>query len=205
MHVCVILATGVIIGFIVRTRRQGPVDIETSEVASTEPVTIEVEGWLHEFELTERSGQSVKSEDLHGAPHVASFFFTTCPASCPTQNAKLRILQQDFKDDDIRLLSISCDPDVDTPEVLAEYAERFNADPEKWLFLTGDLNYIRRVGGEIYSLPVNRRSHVDRFVLVDQNGKVFDFYEWQEPSQFDRLKADIRKLLDDGPPEVTKS
>ena len=134
--------------------------------------------WLTKFELIERSGQPLSSDALRGQPYVASFFFSLCPSICVRQNEKAQMLQQKFKGQPIRLVSISCDPEVDRPEVLAEYAEKFGADKEQWLFFTGEMNYIRRVGSEMFSLPVMRRFHAEKFVLVDADGKILGYYTW---------------------------
>ena len=211
MHVSVILITGIVIGLIARSRRiereqfqaaQARQVAEAAQVTDSEQasakadaIVVEGDGWLSDFELIERSGKTVSSNDLLGQPYVVSFFFTTCPSTCPMQNEKLKILQEEFYGKDVRFLSVSCDPEVDTPAVLTEYAKRFEADADQWLFLTGDLNYIRRVGAEVFRLPVNRRFHTDRFVLVDGKGAIAAIYEWPEPEQFDRLKQDISKLL----------
>ena len=95
----------------------------------------------------------------------------------------------------MRLLSISCDPEVDRPQVLAEYAKRFDADPEQWLFLTGEMDNISRVAAEMYFLAASRRFHAEKFVLVDAEGKNVGFYNWDDPLQFNQLKRDLDKLL----------
>lgn len=157
--------------------------------------------WLSSFELIERSGDTVSSDDLKGQPYVVGFFFTLCPSICVNQNAKVKELQDKFRDQPIRLLSISCDPEVDRPEVLREYAKRFEADPEQWLFLTGEMAYITRVAGEMYFLAAERRFHAEKFVLVDADGKNVGFYTWSDPLQFSQLERDIAKLLAGEPVE----
>src|SRR5690606_23551986 len=121
---------------------------------------------LSSFELIERSGKTVHSDDLKGQPYVVGFFFTLCPSICINQNAKVQELQEKYRGQPLRLLSISCDPEVDRPKVLAEYAKRFDADPEQWLFLTGDMDNISRVAAEMYFLSASRRFHAEKFVLV---------------------------------------
>lgn len=159
----------------------------------------EDEQWLTKFELVERSGKTISSEkDLKGQPYVAGFFFTLCPTICPRQNEKVQQLQQRFKDRPVRFLSISCDPEIDTPAVLTEYAKRFDADPQQWLFLTGELPYIRRVGAEMYLLPVQRRFHAEKFVLVDAEGENVGFYAWDDPGQWQALIDDIDKIIESG-------
>lgn len=151
--------------------------------------------WLTSFELIERSGETVRSEDLKGQPYVVGFFFTLCPSICVNQNAKVQELQEKYRGQPLRLLSISCDPEVDRPKVLAEYAKRFDADPEQWLFLTGEMDNISRVAAEMYFLPASRRFHAEKFVLVDAEGKNVGFYNWDDPLQFNQLERDIDKLL----------
>ena len=159
------------------------------------------EAWLTRFELIERSGRTVRSEDLKGQPYVVGFFFTLCPSICLNQNAKVKELQDKFRGEAVRLLSISCDPEVDRPEVLREYAERFDADEEQWLFLTGEMDYISRVAAEMYFLAAHRRFHAEKFVLVDAQGNNVGFYNWSDPLQFNQLIRDIEKLLAGEPVE----
>lgn len=205
IHVIAIIAVGVGVGLIARSMR-GPSGNSHGEMATvgeagfssgmqsaaTSPGDAE---WLSEFELTERSGKEVSSEDLEGRPYVVSFFFSTCPSTCVTQNQKLRQLQAEFEDQGVRFLSITVDPETDSPEVLSEYARRFGADEDQWLFLTGDLMYIRRVGAEVFRLPVDKRFHTEKFVLVDTQGKIAGYYEWTQPQQYEQLKDDIRDQL----------
>lgn len=154
------------------------------------------EKWLTKFSLTERSGKEVTSDELKGQPYLVSFFFSTCPSVCPKQNEKIRQLQNEFLHQPVRFLSISCDPEVDRPNVLTEYAARFNADPEQWLFLTGDLTYICRVGDEIFRLGIRKYAHPEKFVLMNAEGKPHGFYTWSDEGQWAALKKDIRKLIE---------
>ncbi len=147
--------------------------------------------------MTERSGETVNSEDLLGQPYVVSFFFSTCPSICVQQNQKLKELQDEFKGQGVRLIAISVDPETDTPERLREYAARFGADKDQWLFMTGDLDYIRRIGAEIYQQPVDKKFHSERFVLVDPKGAIEGFYSWPEKIQMNKLQEKIQQMLDE--------
>lgn len=156
------------------------------------------EQWAQRFELIERSGKKISSEDLDGQPYVAGFFFSLCPTICVKQNEKVQQLQTKFSKQPVRFVSISCDPEIDTPSKLTEYARKFNADKDQWLFLTGDMKHIQRVGGEMFNLAVSRRFHAEKFVLVDGNGDIVGFYAWADPTQWQMLQADIQALLDAG-------
>jgi len=153
------------------------------------------EEWLTRFDLTERSGRTVTTEQLLGQPYVVSFFFTTCPSVCITQNQKLKMLQEEFKGQGVHFLSITCDPEVDDPKALQEYATRFGADPQQWLFLTGDLTYLRRVGAEMYQLGVDKKFHSEKFVLIDREGKIVGHYGWNDADQWKELREKIREQL----------
>ncbi|WP_197203733.1 SCO family protein [Crateriforma conspicua] len=212
LNIVFILAAGLIAGLVLRASRQNaPNEVPEGAVVFTNDQPLDVdatrndepskppedEAWLSRFELIERSGQKVSSEDLKGRPYVVSFFYSTCPSICVSQNQKLRELQDEFEGQGVRFVAISVDPETDTPEVLREYATRFRADKDQWLFMTGDLDYIRRVGAEIFRQPVDKQFHTERFALVDAEGEIEGFYSWPEPRQMDKLKESIRGMLDD--------
>ena len=115
-----------------------------------------VYGVVPDFTLMERSGRPVRREDLQGKVWIASFIFTHCPDECPVMTAELAQLQSDFAAAaDFRLVSITVDPDRDTPAVLSQYADKFNADPERWLFLTGDRRVIYQLAREGFRLGIS--------------------------------------------------
>jgi protein SCO1/2 len=206
IHIAIILLLGVGLGLVFRSLRSdvrptepiavftndGPVDPDT--VTEDEPA-MAPEGWMTDFVLTERQGNDISSDDLKGQPYVVSFFYSTCPSICVQQNQMVQELQKEFQGQGVRFVSISVDPETDTPEAMREYAARFGADPEKWLFMTGDLTYIRRVGAEVFRLAVDQKFHTEKFVLVDAKGAIVGYYSWPEPKQFQRLKADIRNMI----------
>ncbi len=153
------------------------------------------EEWLTQFKLIERSGKTIGSAELQGQPYVAGFFFTTCPSICLQQNKKVELLQEKYRGKSIRFVSISVDPEIDRPEVLQQYANQFKADKEQWLFFTGDMDYISRVGGEYFSLGVLRRGHPEKFALVNAEGKIHGLYTWSDPNQWLALQTDIDKMI----------
>jgi cytochrome oxidase Cu insertion factor (SCO1/SenC/PrrC family) len=122
-----------------------------------------VYGTVPDFALTDQSGRPVRRADMEGKVWIASFIFTNCPDECPLMTAEMAQLQSDWAHiPDIRLVSISADPERDTPAVLSRYADRFNADPERWLFLTGDKRAIYRLAREGFRLGITdptERSH----------------------------------------------
>src|SRR5436190_1690364 len=90
-----------------------------------------------EFQLIERSSREVKSQELAGKVWIADFVFTSCGGFCPAMTEKMRMVQ-DLLPSEVQLVSFSVDPEKDTPEVLAAYANKYGADPNRWWFLTGN-------------------------------------------------------------------
>jgi cytochrome oxidase Cu insertion factor (SCO1/SenC/PrrC family) len=114
-----------------------------------------VYGSIPDFALTDQRGRLVRRSDLDGNVWIASFIFTNCPDECPLMTAEMARLQSDLAYmNALRLVSISVDPDRDTPAVLSQYAERFNADPGRWVFLTGDKRAIYRLAREGFRLGI---------------------------------------------------
>jgi cytochrome oxidase Cu insertion factor (SCO1/SenC/PrrC family) len=112
-------------------------------------------GSVPDFALTDQTGRPVRKADLEGKVWVASFIFTSCPDECPLMTAEMAQLQSDLAHlPDLRLVSISVDPERDIPAVLSQYADRFNADPERWLFLTGDKQAIYRLARDGFRLGI---------------------------------------------------
>lgn len=213
VHIAMILLFGIGLGLAFRVIRsdqasngpgadetvftnEGPPAEDPSDIQNSQPsYPPEDETWVSEFALTERSGETVSSDDLLGQPYVVSFFFSTCPSICMNQNRKLQELQEEFEGQGVRFVAISVDPETDTPEVLREYAARFGADADQWLFMTGDLTTIRQVGVNVFRQPVNKQFHTERFALVDADGEIEGFYNWPEPMQLKKLKEKIRDMI----------
>jgi len=170
---------------------------ELVKVEGSQPTRVSEEGWLTDFTLTSSQKEKVTSAQLLGKPYVISFFYSTCPSICVQQNEKKKTLYEKFANKGIRFVSVSVDPEIDTPERLAQYAERFKADPAKWFFLTGDMDYISRVGAEVFRIFVTRRGHPEQFIIVDAEGKIFGYYNWTDAEHFLALQQDLNSLAAD--------
>lgn len=151
--------------------------------------------WMTDFTLVERSGEPVRWSDLKGKVAVTSFFFSSCPATCLQQNQKVGEIQRSFDGKDVVFLSITCDPDTDSPERLREYAAKLDADPRQWLFLTGDLTYIRRVAGEMFGVALDKQTHSERLIVTDKWGNVRGNFLWNKLDQVTQLKVLVKQLL----------
>ena len=181
-------------------------------------------GEVPDFALTERSGRRVTRGDLLGTVWLANFIYTQCTETCPLQSARVARLQAAFaREADLRFVSITVDPEHDTPAVLARYAERYAADPTRWLFLTGDKRVIYHVAKDGFRLGVVDSSdpgrsaglsrwlapapawashgsqglimHSSRFVLVDRRAQVRAYHLPDDEASLARLQANLRELL----------
>jgi cytochrome oxidase Cu insertion factor (SCO1/SenC/PrrC family) len=149
---------------------------------------------LKDFELTERDGKPFRSADMLGRVWVASYFFTTCPGQCLRLNANLQLLNADPALKDVTWVSISCDPDTDTLPALRDYADRFKADPKRWLFCRGDLDYVKRVAKGM-DLFLSLKGHQDVAIVIDKTGKRRGMFDATSESQCNRLKAKLLECL----------
>jgi protein SCO1/2 len=146
-------------------------------------------GHVPSFSFVDQTGKQVTDRDLRGKPWVANFVFTRCPSVCPMLTAKFSAFQTKLGDlKGVRYVSISVDPEYDTPAVLAEYAGRFNADAVRWQFLTGPLAAIEQTvvkGFKIHMGAAEKSPtdptlveimHGEHFVLVDASGEIRGYY-----------------------------
>ncbi len=156
--------------------------------------TVPVYGDVPDFSLTERSGRPFLKEDLMGRVWIVDFIFTRCGGQCPVMNTAMFKLTKEFPG--ARYLSITSDPEFDTVEKLRDYAEGYEADPEQWLFLTGDKEVINRVAvGLKFSQMDEPMMHSGHFVLVDKKGRVRGYYDPNDPERLKSLKQNLRDIL----------
>jgi len=137
-----------------------------------------------DFALIERSGQSVTKADLLGKVWIASVIFTRCVEECPLVTSHMARLQDAFAAErDVYLVSITVDPAYDTPEVLTRYAQSFAAQPQRWLFLTGDKATIYRLVREGFRLGLIDPHEAVRSSAVPEAGRVLvDLWQWLTPT-----------------------
>lgn len=147
-------------------------------------------GPVADFTLTNQAGRATTLADLRGRVWLADIIFTRCPGPCARMTRQMRSVQDALPaDSQARLVSLTTDPDFDSPKVLGEYAERFGADPNRWTFLTGTKKELGRLAIDSLKLtavekkPEERESaddlfvHSTIFVLVDRQARVRGIYE----------------------------
>lgn len=167
-------------------------------IAKMPPVTAsaEVAGrQVEPFQLTRETGESFDTASLDGKVWVASFFFTSCPGFCLKQNQSIADLTGTLGGKDVTFVSVSVDPTVDTPAELTKYAAHFKADPEHWVFLTGDLETIRSVAKDSFLVTADRETHTGRLFLIGRDGKIVGSYSGTDPVEMKLLAREIDKLM----------
>lgn len=172
-------------------------------------------GNLPTYTLTNQEGQPVNSSDLLGQVQVVGFIWTNCPDICPLVTTEMKTLQVALKTKGlaakgVQLLSITVDPERDTPEVLKEYAKGYGADFTHWQFLTGSLEEIRGTVVTGFHIPMEKGpvgdhsshgadanynvSHSGKIALVDKAGVIRGWYDGTALDR-DRMLADLASLL----------
>lgn len=158
------------------------------------------------FSFQNQNNKTITQNDYDDIIYVADFFFTTCPTICPKMTDNMVWLQDKIKNmPDVKLLSFSVTPDIDTPEVLRKYADEKGVIDAKWNLLTGDkkaIYYLARQSylavktqttGELYDMV-----HTENFILIDKNKRIRGFYDG---TNLDKDKGDdtknVTQLLED--------
>ena len=156
-----------------------------------------------EFQLVDQTGAPFSSAlQLRGKVWVADFVFANCQGPCPRMGSQMRQVQNALADvEAVRMVSFTVDPKRDTPEVLAAYARRFQAQPGRWFFLTGDAEILNNLSLKAFMLSGlnDQMDHSTRFALIDRRGRVRKYYDTTEPHSIPDLIADARALAQSTP------
>lgn len=158
------------------------------------------------FQLINQKGQTFGSRNLSGKIWIADFIYTTCPGPCPMISSRMSEMQKPLEKTDVHFVSFSVDPEKDTPEMLREYANRLQARPDRWDFLTGPKSQIYDLSQHGFKLAAAERGgengeplHSTRMILVDRRGQIRGYYDATEADAITRLLADTNHLLREQP------
>src|SRR2546425_2862528 len=170
-------------------------------------------GSVADFTLTNQLGHVVTLADLRGQVWVADIIFTRCPGACTKMTREMSQLQSPFPPNQpVKFLSLTADPEYDTPEVLRKYAEKFGAAPERWQFLTGQkldlyrlatkglLLAVDEVKADERTSPNDLFVHSTHFVVVDKKGSIRGGFDGTEPSSQPKIVESIQTLLREDEP-----
>ena len=161
------------------------------------------------YELVDQDENPVQFPDTYtGKVILVGYVYTHCPDICPMITYNMRDIQRELPDEEeFMLVSISFDPERDTPEILHEYAENYKLGQDNWRLLTGNTEEVDEVLEtlEISTLKTPTKftedgkaryyiDHTDRVTLVDRNGNVRNTYVGSSMNQ-EQIISDIHKLL----------
>lgn len=157
---------------------------------------------IADFELIDQDGEPFDQSALKGKYYVSDFFFTTCPTICPDMSSQLQRVQEAYNEDkDFRIVSHTVNPEIDSAETLKAYAELYEADPDKWIFLTGNKKVIYDLARKSYFAATTEGDggvddfiHTENFVLVDKEKRIRGFYDGTSKESVDQLITDIEIL-----------
>jgi len=158
--------------------------------------------YIPDFKLVDRNGEEFDDTYLDGKYTIVDFFYTSCPLICPGMSAVMRDIQYATEGTDIQLLSISIDPEVDTPEVLKNYANGFKADPARWKYGRGTVDMtqilLMGVGFELGALNTEdgfrNIDHPSSILLVGPDRHVIGLYRYSDPDEVQELIEKAREL-----------
>ncbi len=159
---------------------------------------------LVEFSLTDRTGRTVTRAELAGKILVVDFLLTSCSLTCPEVNRRMAEIQQRTTGQpDVRFVSLTVDPRTDTPAALMKFGERFGADTNRWLMLTGDktvlhgliaTSFLAQDLDDPFTYMPGNFSHTERIAVVDARGNVRSYFDGMRPETTAAVIAEIARL-----------
>lgn len=166
---------------------------------------------IPEFTLTRQDGAAVTEETLEGGLTIVTFIFTNCQLACPPMMGAMSHVAEELEGSPVRFLSISVDPEHDTPERLAEFAELWQVDTSRWQFLRGEPGDAERILAALHfslatdpseknriTLPdgstMQNIQHPTQLLLVGPDRQVVDLFSSNIPDQLDQLVELVRSV-----------
>ena len=158
------------------------------------------------FTMTNQNGQTITEKNYENKVYVADFFFTTCPSICPIMTKNMFSLQEKLKTKypEVKLLSYSVTPEIDTIEQLKRYAIENKVDDKIWNLVTGDKKEIYTLARKSYLVVQNDGNggphdmiHTENFVLIDKENRIRGYYDGTDINEMDRLITEIGMLKND--------
>jgi protein SCO1 len=153
------------------------------------------------FTFINQEGNQMGLEDLKGKVWIANFIFTNCETVCPPMTANMSKIQElaTAENIDMQIVSFSVDPELDTPDTLKKYGEKFQVDYSNWNFLTGYTqkeieSFAAKSFGAIVQKPksTDQVIHGTSFYLVNKDGYVVTSYSGLENTPYEEIINDIK-------------
>ena len=172
------------------------------ELVDTTIQYVAINHTIGDFSFLNQNGEKITQKDYDNKVYVADFFFTTCPTICIDMTNNMVRIQEAIKNDkNIKLLSFSVTPEIDSVPILKEYALEKGVIDSKWNLLTGDKKEIYTLARKSYLVVKEGKPeelydmvHTENFVLVDRKKRVRGFYDGTKTEDVDRLIEDLKWL-----------
>jgi len=154
------------------------------------------------FHLINQNGDSISEINFEDKIYIADFFFTRCQTICPIMAINMSELQAYYKnDEDLKFLSHSVTPDIDSVSVLRAYADKNMAIDGKWEITTGQKRHIYELARKSYFAVLDEGDggeqdfiHTEQFILVDKKKQIRGFYDGTDATEIERIIKDIEVL-----------
>ncbi|MFS0783014.1 SCO family protein [Bacillus sp. 1P06AnD] len=164
-------------------------------------------GWeVSHFSYIDQNGKRLSLEDLKGKIWIADFVFTSCSTVCPPMTANMEKLRKAVakEDKDVRFISFTVDPEMDTPMKLKQFKAAFTDEREKWSFLTGYTQVeIEQFSRESFKALVKKEEGTDQvnhgtyFYLIDKEGKIVRYYKGNKDVPYKEIIRHIKRLANE--------
>lgn len=159
--------------------------------------------FIPDFSFINQVGESIGRKEMEDKVTIVDFFFTSCPSICPVMSSEMERVQDMFRDEpNVQIMSISIDPEFDTPQILKEYADEHGATSSKWHFLSGpklETYQLARCGFVLPTIDGNGVAddfvHSDKFILIDDQGRIRGYYSGTNREDVDLLMLETKVLL----------
>lgn len=183
-----------------------PVDVK-KEMVDPELLRIGYGHKIGNFSFLNQDGKVVTQQDVKGKVFVAEYFFTTCGTICPIMNVQMQRVHKVYQaNNNVRILSFTVDPKVDTVAQMKRYAVAHGADAKSWFFLTGTQEKLYELARKSFFVlkPAETENqgdvgsdfiHTNNFVLVDKEMRIRGYYDGTNPKEVDELIGDIALLV----------
>lgn len=158
---------------------------------------------IQNFSFTDQDGKNITQNDFNGSIYVTDFFFTTCHSICPVMSTQMEGIYMKYKGNkEVKFLSHTVDPEIDTVAQLKAYAIKHNADAAQWMFVTGDKKQLYDIARTGYLLNAEQGDggpddfiHTQNFALIDKDKRIRGFYDGTDSTDMNHLVTDIELLL----------
>ncbi len=155
------------------------------------------------FSFIDQDGNTVTEKNFENAVYVTDFFFTTCHSICPIMSTQMERVTRKFQgNSEVKFLSHTVDPEIDTVEQLKRYAIKHNADSKQWMMVTGEKAKLYEIARQGYLLDAQEGNggpddfiHTQNFALIDKEKRIRGYYDGTDSLEIDQLMKDIDLLL----------